>query len=458
MDYKIGQNSGRVLIVDDEPNAIKVLSAILREEKYQVFESIDVDRAIKFIDTTDVDAVITDVRMPGKDGLQFFEYVLKHHPDIPVIFLTAYGSVESAVHIITQGAYYYFIKPPDYPRLKCILAKAVEQRCLKREIETLKKRLIQGEDSRCIIGTNAVMMKLLETVNAVKDSESSVLICGETGTGKELIARSLHFNGNRRDKPFVAVNCAAMPRDLIESELFGYEKGAFTGASSRRIGKFEEGSHGTVFLDEIGELELSLQAKLLRVLQEKEIERLGSNKKIPINFRLISSTNRNLAAEIVRGNFREDLFYRINVVCLNVPPLRERIDDIPALAMEFIKEFCAREKKMLSISNDVMEVFKHHHWPGNIRQLRNIIERSVILARGKQIMFKDLPEDLALVNAPVPGRKTNKTLRELESETVWSVLKQCGGNKSKAANILGISRKALYNKLKTANRVEELKS
>jgi DNA-binding NtrC family response regulator len=386
--------------------------------------------------------------MPGKDGLQFFEYIERQHADIPVIFLTAYGSVESAVHTITKGAYYYFIKPPDYPKLKCILAKAVEQRCLKREIVALKERLVKGESSRPIIGKNAVMLKLLETVSVVKDSESSVLVYGETGTGKELIAQSLHFHSNRKDKPFVAVNCAAMPRDLIESELFGYEKGAFTGAASRRIGKFEEGAYGTVFLDEIGELDMSLQAKLLRVLQEKEIERLGSNKKIPINFRLVSSTNRNLINEIAKGNFREDLFYRINVVCINVPPLRERIDDIPILAMEFVKEFCAREKKMLSISDAVMEFFESYHWPGNVRQFRNIIERAVILAKGKEITFKELPEELIPVSTSKPGRKMFKTLRELESETVQAVIKQCNGNKSKAADILGISRKALYNKLR----------
>jgi DNA-binding NtrC family response regulator len=444
--------NGHVLIVDDEPNAIKVLSAILRGENYHVYEANNVDSAINILHTADIDAVITDVKMPGKDGLQFFEYITELNADIPVIFLTAYGSVESAVHSITNGAYYYFIKPPDYLKLKCILAKAVEQRCLKREIETLKERLMQVGNSKRIIGNSASMLKLLDTINAVKDSESSVLVCGETGTGKELIAQSIHYNSNRKDKHFVAVNCAAMPRDLIESELFGYEKGAFTGAASKRIGKFEEGSDGTVFLDEIGELELSLQSKLLRVLQEKEIERLGSNKKIPINFRLICSTNRNLSVEVMNGNFREDLYYRINVVCINVPPLRERVDDIPILAMEFTREFCAREKKVLSISNEVMESFKHYHWPGNVRQLRNIIERAVILASGKQIMLKELPDDLFSIKVPEPDRKMPKTLRELEFETVQSVLMQCNGNKSKAADILGISRKALYNKLRTGER------
>jgi DNA-binding NtrC family response regulator len=439
---------GRILIVDDEPNAIKVLSAILKDENYQVLEAKDVDRALKVIDSSEVDVVITDVKMPGKDGLQFFEYMAKQNPDIPVIFLTAYGSVESAVHTITKGAFYYFIKPPNYQELKCMLSKAVEQRHLKREVESLKKLLVQGEKSKLIVGNSPGIAKVYETLHAIQDSESSVLIYGETGTGKELVARSLHFNSFRKDKPFIAVNCAAIPRELIESELFGYEKGAFTGATSRRTGKFEESSGGTIFLDEIGELELSLQAKLLRVLQEREIERLGSNKKIPVNFRLISSTNRNLRNEIIAGNFREDLYYRINVVGIHVPPLRERTGDIPVLVLDFVRQFCAREKKVLAVGDDVMEILRNFLWPGNVRQLRNVVERAVLFAKGRQITLKDLPEELMPAKAPKTQKKVVKTLREMELETLRSVIEQCNGNKSKAAQMLGISRKALYNKLK----------
>jgi len=296
---------------------------------------------------------------------------------VPFIFLTAYGSVDAAVHAITQGAFYYFIKPPDYIKLKGILARAVEQRSLKREIKELRKMVASGSSSERIIGRTPEILKIYDTIEAIKDSMSSVLICGETGTGKELIARSLHYLSVRREKPFVAVNCAAIPRELIESELFGYEKGAFSGATSRRIGRFEEAHDGTIFLDEIGELEMSLQAKLLRVLQEKEIERIGSNRKIKVNFRLVSSTNRDLAAETALGNFREDLFYRLNVVQITVPSLRERKEDLPLLSAEFVREIGVKEGKTVIMDDEVMKAFMAYSWPGNIRQLRNVIERAV---------------------------------------------------------------------------------
>ncbi|NOZ25513.1 MAG: sigma-54-dependent Fis family transcriptional regulator [Nitrospirae bacterium] len=443
--------NGTVLIVDDEPNAIKVLSAILLEADYNVLESFDVDTALRILDHEDVDVIITDLRMPGRDGMELFEYVTEKYPDIPVIFLTAYGTVDSAVHAITHGAFYYFIKPPDYLKLKSILARAVEQRRLKREIETLRKRLAKETPLPRIIGKTPQMLKIFNTIEAVKDSESSVIICGETGTGKELIARALHFGSGRRDKPFVAVNCAAIPRDLLESELFGYEKGAFTGAVSRRIGRFEEVAGGTLFLDEIGELELSIQAKLLRVLQEREIERLGSNKKIKVHFRLVSSTNRDLEKEVRAGNFRKDLLYRLNVIQINVPLLRERKDDIPLLVSEYVNEFCVRENKVLTVSDEVMRIFQEYHWPGNVRQLRNVMERAVVLSKGDTITPRELPEEFTSLKESkkrdAPG-STFKTLSELEFEAVRDALRACNGNKSKAARMLGISRKALYKRLK----------
>ena len=289
-----GKSKGEILIVDDEPNALKVLSSILTEEGYRVFEARDVEGATKVIHKVYVDAVVTDLKMPGKDGMQFFEYIAENYPDIPVVFITAYGTVESAVSAITRGVFYYFIKPPDYQKLKGILARAVEQRRLKSEIDFLKKRLSEEGSLHSIIAKTPAMLKIFKTVESIKDTTSNVLIYGETGTGKELIARALHYGSRRRAKPFITVNCAAIPRELMEAELFGYEKGAFTGAVSRRLGRFEEASGGTILLDEIGELELSLQAKLLRVLQEREVERLGSSNKIPVDFRLLSLTNRDL--------------------------------------------------------------------------------------------------------------------------------------------------------------------
>jgi len=441
-----GKVHGKVLIVDDEPNALTVLAAILREEGYSVFKAGDAETAEHTLSKEDIDTVITDMKMPAKDGMQLMDFMAERYPDIPVIFLTAYGSVDSAVHAITRGAFYYFIKPPDYVKLKGILARAVEQRMLKRELETLRKRVHGGGTAR-IVGATPEMVRIFETIEAVKDSMSSVLISGETGTGKELIARSLHYGSVRRDKPFVAVNCAAMPRELIESELFGYEKGAFSGAFSRRIGRFEEAAEGTIFLDEIGELEMPLQAKLLRVLQEKEIERLGSNKKIKVNFRLISSTNRNIPAEISAGNFREDLYYRLNVVQIQVPPLRDRREDIPLLAAELVREYGAREGKVLRFDDEVMQAFLNYDWPGNIRQLGNIIERAVVLAKKDRITIKELPDDLKPYVLHTETRPPVRTLREIEEEAIRAALEESVGNKSQAAKLLGISRKFLYKRL-----------
>lgn len=444
-----GNGNGKVLIVDDEPNAIRVLSAILSEEGYQVLESWDVEGALKILGAEDLDAVITDMKMPGKDGMQLFEYISENRPDIPVIFLTAYGSIESAVNTITNGAFYYFIKPPDFQKLKVILTRAVEQRRLKRELALLKKKLSVSEGSYRITGNTPEMLRIFETINTVKDSSSSVLITGETGTGKELVARNLHYNSSRKDKPFITVNCAAIPRELLESELFGYEKGAFTGALSSRVGRFEEASGGTVFLDEIGELEPSLQAKLLRVLQEREIERLGSSKRIKVDFRLVCSTNRDLKSEVADGKFREDLFYRINVVEIHMPPLRERRNDLTLLASEFVNEFCMRENKTLAVSDEVMKIFRNYSWPGNVRQLRNVIERAVVLARGDTITLRDLPGELRARNLRASRTlDAAKTLKDIEAQAIRDALERSGGNKSKAARMLGISRKAFYNRLK----------
>ncbi|WP_298435931.1 sigma-54 dependent transcriptional regulator [Geobacter sp.] len=442
---------GRVLVVDDEPNAAKVLSAILSDDGYKVFCAADVPQAEAVLLRKEIDAIITDMKMPGKDGMELFEYASERFPEIPVIFLTAYGTVDSAVHAITRGAYYYFIKPPDYPKLKGMLARAVEQCTLKRELAQLRKQLAGETGAERIIGGNPGMVRIYEIIEAVKDSGSSVLITGETGTGKELIARSLHYGSVRRDRPFVAVNCAAIPRELMESELFGYEKGAFSGAVARRVGRFEAAAEGTIFLDEIGELDLSLQAKLLRVLQEKEIERLGNNRKIKVNFRVISSTNRDLKKDVAAGTFREDLYYRLNVVQINVPPLRERKDDIPLLAAEFCKEFGLKERKELMLTNEVVRILSDYDWPGNIRQLRNIIERAAVLVKGGRITPRQLPDEVLGGGVSERGNNESQTLRELQADAIRNALRECRGNKTLVAKTLGISRKALYKRLNELN-------
>ena len=443
-------NSGaNVLLVDDEFNSIRILSAILSDEGYTVLESQNAEKALGILSSTDLDAVVTDVKMPGMGGMKLFEHIKKSKPDVPVIFLTAFGTVESAVNAMTSGAFYYFIKPPDFVKFKSILARAIEQRRMAREINARDGTLTEDYTAGCrVVGQSLCMKKVLEFVDGVKDAASSVLITGETGTGKELIARLLHSRSIRRDKPFVAVNCAAIPRDLLESELFGSEKGAFTGAFSRRIGKFEEAAGGTLLLDEVGELELSLQGKLLRVLQEKEIERLGSNKKIKVDFRLVSSTNRDLRNEVRTGQFREDLFYRLNVLHIGMPPLRERMEDIPLLVSEFVENFCAREGKALYISDEVMEVFRAYSWPGNIRQLKNVVERAVVLARRDKITMTDLPEEFQFFLNKAHPTKTVVPLRELEIQAIKDCLEICKGNKSRASRMLGISRKAFYKRLR----------
>jgi DNA-binding NtrC family response regulator len=440
----------KILIVDDEPNAVRVLSVILKEEGYHVLEAMDVDSAIGIVQNEDVDAIITDLKMPGKDGYQLFKYASERHPDIPVLFLTAFGNVESAVTAMRGGAYYYFIKPPDYSKLKNVLARALDQYAMNKEFENLKKRAGRENNVYPLIGKDPSMAGIVKTVASVKDSDSSVLIQGETGTGKEIVACNLHYSGKRYNKPFVAVNCAAIPRELMESELFGFDKGAFTGAATNKAGKFETAAEGTIFLDEIGELDLTVQAKLLRVLQEREVERLGSNSKVKVNFMLISSTNRDLRKEVDEGRFREDLYYRINVIQINVPPLRDRRQDIPLLAAEFLNGFSVRANKPFVLSAEVMDSFMSSEWPGNVRQLKNVIERAVVLAKGERITARELPEEFLKTCRQTTEVEAGavKPLKVLERQAINEALLLCSGNKSKAAKQLGISRKTFYKRLK----------
>ena len=443
------KKNAAVLIVDDEPNALKVLSAILLADGYRILEADNVDRALKMFDHGPIDAIISDIKMPGKDGYHLFEHVTEHHPDIPLIFLTAYGNVESAVEDVTNGAYYYFLKPPDYKKLKVVLAEAIQHHASKRDLLLHEQGGAGGEKAQAqLIGSTPAMQEIFRTIARIKDTESSVMIQGETGTGKEVIASALHYRSVRHDKPFVAVNCAAIPRELMESELFGVEKGAFTGAHASRAGKIEEANNGTLFLDEIGELELSLQAKLLRVLQERSIEKLGSNKKVQVNFRLVSSTNRDLKTQMEQGLFRSDLYYRINVVPITVPALRNRREDIPLLISEFLQEVCSREKRFLTMDDKVREALISHPWPGNVRQLRNVIEHAVVIAKGKRITLQDLPGEFQHERRKTATAGPTSTLKNLEQQAVAAALLEADGNKSKAARILGISRKALYAKLK----------
>lgn len=442
---------GRIMIIDDEPNGAKILSAILRGDGYRTNIYQSARHALDVLPTANPDLIISDIMMPEMDGIAFFEAIRGRQPEIPLIFLTAFGTIETAVSAMASGAYHFFVKPPNYQKLREVVGKVMAERCGQEEDYHQAKTLTFEDGREIILGGSPSMLNLLHTIDEVKDSAINVLITGETGTGKELIARMLHHRSCRRNEPFVALNCAAIPHELMESELFGSEKGSFTGATARRVGKFEEAAGGTVLLDEIGELPLSLQAKLLRVLQEREIERLGSNKRIKVDFRLLSSTNRDLKSKVQNGTFREDLYYRINVIHLEIPPLRERIEDIPILIRTFVEEFAARERKTLVVSDEVIQMLQEYHWPGNIRQLKNAIERAVVLAKGRRITKNDFTGEFQGANRSLRQLKQNLLpLKELEIEAVRQSLAVCKGNKSKASRLLGISRKALYKRLHDA--------
>ncbi|MCE5333428.1 MAG: sigma-54 dependent transcriptional regulator [Desulfobacteraceae bacterium] len=442
---------GRIMIIDDEPNGAKILSAILKGDGYKTSIFQSAKQALEMLPAANPHLIISDIMMPEMDGIAFFEALKSRQNEIPLIFLTGFGTIETAVSAMASGAYHFFVKPPNYQKLREVVGRVMGERCARVEQSRQAKTLTFEDGREIILGASPSMLHLLHTIDEVKDSAINVLITGETGTGKELIARMLHHRGCRQNEPFVALNCAAIPHELMESELFGSEKGSFTGSTSRRVGKFEEAAGGTVLLDEIGELPLSLQAKLLRVLQEREIERLGSNKRIKVDFRLLSSTNRDLKSKVQNGTFREDLYYRINVIHVEIPPLRDRVEDIPILIKTFVEEFSARERKNLVVTDEVVQMLQEYHWPGNIRQLKNAIERAVVLAKGRRITKNDFTGEFQGSSRSLRQLKQNlMPLKELEIEAVRQSLTVCKGNKSKASRLLGISRKALYKRLHDA--------
>ncbi len=382
--------SASILIVDDDDLVLQSLKMVLREAGYKVKTANSAIVALDVLKKVRVDLVITDLKMPKMPGLVFLEKVKQEYPDIPVIMITAYATVETAVEAMKKGAFDYIMKPFSADEIELLVKRAIESVQLKRENEQLKEVLRQEiQDEFVIIGEDPKMKELLNLVRKIARTQASVLIQGETGTGKELIARAICFYSDRRDKPYIRMNCAAVPETLIEAELFGYEKGAFTGAVVRRLGKFELANGGTILLDEISEMPINLQAKLLRVLQEKEIDRLGSQTPVKIDVRVIATTNRNLVEEVKKGNFREDLFFRLNVVPIYIPPLRERKQDIPLLAKYFLNKYAKQiGKKMKAISDQAIEVLMDYHWPGNVRELENCIHRAVILS-GSDIIKKE---------------------------------------------------------------------
>jgi DNA-binding NtrC family response regulator len=437
----------KILIVDDEPDFAREFSDTLSGDGYDVCESADVETAVDLIRRDNIAAIIAGAQMQGSDGRRLSEHVAENHPTVPVILLSACTAGEQTLANMSSDVFCYFKRPPDYLCLKGVLDRAVEQRLIKEELETLKKRLAGVDKRYRLIGNSAAMLGIFDLIEVVKDSDKTVLLCGETGTGKELIARTINYAGGKGG-PFISFNCSAMPKELIESELFRREIGVLPGAHSQRTGKFDEPLSGTLFLEEIGDLELSLQARLFSFIRERELQRTESGDNGKADFRLISSTKRDLSKEVRNGNFREDLFCRINQVEISVPPLRERKDDILLLFSFFMNEFCAKEKKSLSISEKVIKTFEQYSWPGNVRQLRNVAERAVIIATGDKITLKELPEEILTCKQATTNNNSLKTLKELEVEALQGALQVCNGNKSMASRILGISRKAMYRLLR----------
>ena len=443
----------KILVADDEPSHRQMIEAVLAAEGYEVTQAEDGQAAISAIEDRFYDLVIMDIRMPNVDGIQALQKIKQISPDIPVIIMTAYASVGTAVDALKSSAYDYLIKPLDIEELKILVAKALHHHQLEQENIYLKERLNDRFDFSNIIGHSPAMKKLFETMALVAPSEATVIIVGESGTGKELIANAIHQNSPRKDRPFIKVNCAALPETLLESELFGHEKGAFTGAIARKQGRFQLAHKSSIFLDEIAEMAPATQAKILRVLQEREFEPVGSTQTIKVDTRVIAATNKNLEEEIREGRFREDLYYRLNVVTVDVPPLHLRREDIPILADFFLKPYAEKNRRLIKgFTPRATDLLMRYDWPGNVRELENIIERAVIMSRGEVITPMEFPNDIQELDEELKDSQINLTpgrsLKEVEKAMILRTLEETGGNRTHAAKILGITRRTLQLRLK----------
>ncbi|MEN2997861.1 MAG: sigma-54 dependent transcriptional regulator [Brevinematia bacterium] len=457
-----------ILVIDDEEKIREGLKTIFELEGYNVITSSDGEDGIRKINTEKVDLVILDLKMPNITGYEFLKIVSKTDPFLPIIILTAYGSVEEAVNLTKQGAFDYFIKPPDVDKLLISVGKALDIR--KSLLEKNKEKATLPKNALdAIIGESEEIKQIKDLVRRVAGTDATVLITGESGTGKELIANAIHALSPRRDGPFVKVNCGSIPETLLEAELFGHEKGAFTGAITRRKGRFELANGGTIFLDEIGEVSPKLQVALLRVLQEKEFQRVGGEEDIKVDVRVIVATNKNLEEEVRKNNFREDLYYRINIITIHIPPLRQRKTDIPILATHFLKMYSETYKKSVrTLSKDLLDILISYSWPGNVRELQNFIESAVIMCNKdeltpecipthykakllspKIVSIPEYPQKQTLLNPkkPIIVVEVGKTLEEIERNVIEETLKFTNYNKSKTARILGITRKTLLMKI-----------
>jgi two-component system response regulator HydG len=442
----------RILVVDDEQSHRTMLKAVLTKEGYDISEADDGISAVKAVESESFDLILMDIRMTDMDGIEAMGQIKKMSPSIPVIMMTAYASIKTAVEALKSGAYDYLTKPLDTDELKILIKKALEHYRLQEENVLLKERLADRFDFSKIIGKSRRIKELFENLSLIAPSDATVLIYGESGTGKELVANAIHQNSPRAQNPFIKVSCAALPETLLESELFGHERGAFTGALTRKAGRFQLADGGTLFLDEVNVMSSTTQVKLLRVLQEREFEPLGSTKTIHVDIRLIAATNKELEAEVKEGRFREDLFYRLNVVPIHLPPLRERKEDIPLLAEHFFQIYQEKNKKSVKgFLPKTIDTLMRYDWPGNIRELENVIERAILLCRSEYISPKDLPPPLQgeeVGEQPIISIPPGMTLEQVEREAIIQTLEETGGNRTQTAQILGISRKTLQNKLK----------
>ncbi len=447
-----------VLIVDDEKNYPHILSAVLEEEGFKALTAHSGHEALEILEDADVDLVLTDMKMPAMDGMELLERIKAKELDIPVIMMTAHGTVDKAVEAMQKGAYTYILKPFDNERLVIYVNKAIAMYRVIKENRQLRNAVELQYSFGNIIGKSKVMQDVFETIRKVAPTNATVLIEGESGTGKELVAKSIHFNSTRRDKSFVAVNCSALAETLLESELFGHEKGAFTGAVAVKKGRFELADGGTLFLDEIGELSQSLQVKLLRVLQEKVFERVGGEKPISVNIRIIAATNKKLKDEMMQGRFREDLFYRLNVVHIALPLLKERREDIRLLVNHFINKYGDERKSDIPVTGldqDVERLFHDYSWPGNVRELENIIERAMVLCQSNNIKVSDLPKEFrdnvynTLHIEGIPANaQLDETLTMIEKKMIERALQLTNNVQSRAAELLGIGKSGLNWKIK----------
>jgi len=447
----------RVLVVDDEPNARAALRTLLVDEGFDVAEANDGEEGLEQLETFAPAAVLTDIRMPKLDGIGFLKKARQAGSDAVFVVMTAFGTIDSAVEAMREGAESYLLKPLDMGAVLAVLNKALEKRSLRLETANLRARVRERYHFDKIVGDSSRLQAVFEVIKQAAPTRATILVLGESGTGKELVAQAIHEESPRRDRPFVKVNCAALTETLLESELFGHDKGSFTGAVARREGRFELANGGTLFLDEIGEISPGMQVKLLRVLQQREFERVGGTQTIRVDVRIVAATNRDLAAEVEAGRFREDLFYRLNVVAMTLPPLRERREDIPALVNHFLSKFCDTYGKTIDgLLPGTLNALLAYSWPGNVRELENVIERAVVLAKGRQLTTDDLPA-VFLGPRPAPPRQNGApaaplipgaTLYDIEREAILRTLESVSGSTARAAEVLGISARKIQYRLR----------